>query len=158
LDWNDEEDGEWEKEKIDNPKCESVPGCGPWKPPLKNNPLYKGKWSAPLIDNPNYNGIWEAKQIPNPHYYHIERPQFEKIGRVGIEIWTMDDGIIFDNILITNNESFASEIRNQTWSKKIRVEKKIEDGESEKLPWIKVLKNPFLIKVQNVSNSYFTIL
>lgn len=36
-----------------NPKCEKV-GCGEWKPPVIDNPAYKGKWSAPLIDNPNF--------------------------------------------------------------------------------------------------------
>ena len=107
TDWNDEEDGEWEQEKIENPKCEDAPGCGPWKPPMKSNPAFKGKWSAPLIDNPNYSGNWEAKQIPNPNYYQATKPQFEKIERIGIEIWSMDDGIIFDNILITNNEKFC---------------------------------------------------
>lgn len=39
---------------LDNPKCESGPGCGEWKRPQIKNPKYKGKWYAPTIDNPNY--------------------------------------------------------------------------------------------------------
>ncbi len=54
ADWDEEEDGEWEAPKIKNPKCETAPGCGEWKRPLKPNPAYKGKWTAPLIDNPAY--------------------------------------------------------------------------------------------------------
>lgn len=36
-----------------NPACEEV-GCGDWKPPMIQNPAYKGKWKPDLIDNPNY--------------------------------------------------------------------------------------------------------
>lgn len=115
---------------------------------MKSNPVFKGKWSAPLIDNPSYNGKWEAKQIPNPDYYQATRPQFEKIGRIGIEIWSMDDSIIFDNILITNNETFATEIRSQTWSKKIKVEKQIEGKDDEETSIEKIIKNPSSFKVR----------
>ncbi|KAG0626308.1 hypothetical protein M758_2G118100, partial [Ceratodon purpureus] len=147
-DWNDEEDGEWEQEKIENPKCENAPGCGPWKPPMKNNPAFKGKWSAPLIENPNYSGIWEAKKIPNPDHYQATRPHFENIGRIGIEIWSMDESIIFDNILITNNESFASEIRMKTWDRKIKAEKQIEDdSDDEEGSLKKIIKNPSSMKI-----------
>jgi calnexin len=62
-DWDDEEDGEWEPAKIDNPKCEEAPGCGEWKRPTKRNPDYKGKWSAPLTDNPEYKGSWSPRKV-----------------------------------------------------------------------------------------------
>lgn len=52
-DWDEEEDGEWEPPKIQNPKCQD-PGCGEWKPAQIPNPAYKGKWSPELIDNPEY--------------------------------------------------------------------------------------------------------
>lgn len=54
CDRDEEMDGEWEAPQVPNPACETAPGCGVWKPPMINNPLYKGKWKAPLIDNPNY--------------------------------------------------------------------------------------------------------
>ena len=53
-DWDEEEDGEWEPQKVPNAKCAEGPGCGEWKRPMKPNPEYKGKWTAPLIDNPEY--------------------------------------------------------------------------------------------------------
>ncbi|KAI4343533.1 hypothetical protein L6164_010871 [Bauhinia variegata] len=132
-DWDDEEDGEWEAPKIDNPKCEAGPGCGEWKRPMKRNPAYKGKWHAPLIDNPNYKGIWKPREIPNPDYFELERPDFEPIAAIGIEIWTMQDGILFDNILIANDDKIAESYRETTWKPKFTIEKekqKAEESES----------------------------
>ncbi|KAK3183292.1 hypothetical protein Dsin_030578 [Dipteronia sinensis] len=128
-DWDDEEDGLWEAPKIDNPKCETSPGCGEWKKPTKKNPAYKGKWHAPLIDNPNYKGIWKPKDIPNPNYFELDKPDFEPIAAIGIEIWTMQDGILFDNILISKDEKVAESYRETTWKPKFEVEKEKQKAE-----------------------------
>ncbi|KAJ1386514.1 Concanavalin A-like lectin/glucanase domain superfamily [Sesbania bispinosa] len=128
-DWDDEEDGEWEAPKIDNPKCEAAPGCGEWKRPMKRNPAYKGKWSAPLIDNPNYKGIWKPQEIPNPEYFELEKPDFEPIAAIGIEIWTMQDGILFDNILIAKDDKIAESYRETTWKPKFTIEKEKQKAE-----------------------------
>ncbi|KAL6885623.1 hypothetical protein ACP4OV_010402 [Aristida adscensionis] len=128
-DWDDEEDGEWEAPRIDNPKCEIAPGCGEWKKPMKPNPAYKGKWHAPLIDNPNYKGIWKPREIPNPEYFELNKPDFDPIGAIGIEIWTMQDGILFDNILIANDEKVATSILHKTWKPKFTVEKEKEKAD-----------------------------
>ncbi|KAL1326703.1 hypothetical protein HN51_036826 [Arachis hypogaea] len=128
-DWDDEEDGEWEAPKIDNPKCDSAPGCGEWKRPMKKNPAYKGKWHAPLIDNPAYKGIWKPRDIPNPDYFELEKPDFEPIAAIGIEIWTMQDGILFDNILIANDGNVAASYRETTWKPKFNIEKKNQKEE-----------------------------
>lgn len=130
-DWDDEEDGEWEAPKIENPKCEDAPGCGVWKRPMKRNPAYKGKWHAPLIDNPNYKGIWKPQQIPNPAYFELDKPDFEPIAAIGIEIWTMQDGILFDNILIASDEKVAETYRQTTWKPKFEVEKEKQKAEEE---------------------------
>ncbi|PRQ16820.1 putative calreticulin/calnexin, concanavalin A-like lectin/glucanase domain-containing protein [Rosa chinensis] len=130
-DWDDEEDGEWEAPKIDNPKCVTAPGCGEWKRPMKRNPAYKGKWHAPLIDNPSYKGIWKPQEIPNPSFFELEKPNFEPIAAVGIEIWTMQDGILFDNILITKDEKVAQSYRETQWKPKFEVEKEKEKAEED---------------------------
>ncbi|XP_010044902.2 calnexin homolog [Eucalyptus grandis] len=130
-DWDDEEDGEWEAPKIDNPKCETAPGCGEWKRPTKSNPAYKGKWHAPLIDNPNYKGIWKPQEIPNPDYFELERPNFEPIAAIGIEIWTMQDGILFDNVLIASDEKVAESYRETAWKPKFEVEKEKQKEEDK---------------------------
>lgn len=129
-DWDDEEDGEWEAPKVSNPKCDEAPGCGEWTRPMKSNPDYKGKWYAPMIDNPNYKGIWKPQQIPNPEYFELEKPDLEPIAAIGIEIWTMQDGILFDNILITHDEKVAEEYRKNTWKAKFSNEKEEEDVDS----------------------------
>ncbi|OAY30593.1 calnexin homolog [Manihot esculenta] len=128
-DWDDEEDGEWEAPKVDNPKCETAPGCGEWKRPMKRNPAYKGKWHAPLIDNPNYKGIWKPQEIPNPSYFELEEPDFEPIAAVGIEIWTMQDGILFGNILIADDEKVAESLRLTKWKPKFDLEKEKQKAE-----------------------------
>ncbi|KAG6485590.1 hypothetical protein ZIOFF_054153 [Zingiber officinale] len=128
-DWDDEEDGEWEAPKVDNPKCEAAPGCGEWKRPMKRNPAYKGKWSAPLIDNPNYKGIWKPQEIDNPEYFELDKPNIEPIDAIGIEIWTMQDGILFDNILISTDEKVAESYRLETWKPKYDVEKEKQKAE-----------------------------
>ncbi|KAI4368553.1 hypothetical protein MLD38_017099 [Melastoma candidum] len=130
-DWDDEEDGEWEAPKIDNPKCEAAPGCGEWKRPMKRNPAYKGKWHAPLIDNPNYKGIWKPQEIPNPDYFELDKPDFEPISAIGIEIWTMQDGILFDNVLIASSEKIAESYREEAWKPKFQAEKEKQKEEEK---------------------------
>lgn len=138
-DWDEDEDGLWEAPKIDNPKCEEAPGCGEWKKPMKRNPAYKGKWHAALIDNPNYKGIWKPRDIDNPEYFELDKPDFEPIAAVGIEIWTMQDGILFDNILIATDEKVAESYRAEKWKPKFDIEKEKQkaedaaDGFSDKL-------------------------
>nr|GMC69031.1 calnexin homolog 1-like [Ipomoea batatas] len=130
-DWDDEEDGEWEAPKVDNPKCSEGPGCGEWKRPMKQNPAYKGKWHAPLIDNPSYKGIWKPREIPNPDYFELDKPNFEPIAAVGIEIWTMQDGILFDNVLIATDEKVAESYRQTAWKPKFDVEKEKQKAEED---------------------------
>lgn len=82
-DWDDAEDGEWEAPMIDNPK-------------------YKGKWEAPQIDNPAYKGKWYPKKIANPEYKG-DSYIYEDIGAVGFELWVVNSGSIYSNILITDS-------------------------------------------------------
>lgn len=95
--WDDEEDGQWE-------------------PPKRKNPEYKGEWVQKTIDNPDYKGIWKAPQIPNPEYehddmlYHYPDTKF-----VGFELWQVEAGSIFDNILITDDAGYAKTFAKQTW-------------------------------------------
>lgn len=139
-DWDDEEDGDWEPPKISNPKCADAPGCGEWKRPQKPNPDYKGKWSAPMIDNPAYKGVWKPRDIPNPDYYEDSEPlsHIGSVGAVAVEIWTMDEGYFFDNVVVSNSVQEAAEIRSKTWGPKHEVEeaaaaeKKAKEEEEEK--------------------------
>jgi calnexin len=136
-DWDSEEDGEWVAPTIANPKCSKVSGCGPWKRPMKKNPNYRGKWTAPLIDNPKYTGPWSPKKIANPEFYDEKNPgNMTPIGAIGFELWTMQNDIYFDNILVSDSIS-KSQLQawiKDTWEPKHSVEvelNKIEDAESE---------------------------
>ncbi len=128
-DWDDEEDGDWIPPQVPNPKCEEASGCGKWEPPTKKNPAYKGKWTAPFIDNPAYKGVWKPRVIKNPDYFEDKTPaNFEPMGAIGFEIWTMQSDITFDNIYIGHSQEDAAALRKETYD----VKKPIEEAEEAK--------------------------
>jgi len=130
-DWDDEEDGDWAAPSIPNPKCTEAPGCGKWQPPMIDNPLYKGKWTAPMIDNPAYKGEWKPQKITNPTYFHDDTPaNFQKMGAVGFELWSMQDGFVFDNIYIGFSERDADVLAKETWQVKYDMEKTEDPNEA----------------------------
>ncbi|GAB1601729.1 calnexin-like isoform X1 [Argonauta hians] len=131
ADWDEDMDGEWEAPLISNPKCADAPGCGEWKPGMIDNPKYKGKWRPPMIDNPSYQGIWKPRMIPNPDYFEDFNPyQMSSIGAVGLELWSMTDSIMFDNILITDNLATTTKWTEDTFTLKQAQEKSSISGKS----------------------------
>merc|ERR1712098_193474 len=70
------------------------------------NPEYQGEWVAPRIPNPDYKGPWEHPMIPNPDYVHDS----EIYAGVGIEIWQVKSGSIFDNIYVGNDVAHAKSV------------------------------------------------
>lgn len=94
-DWDDDMDGEWESPLIANPEY-----LGPWTPKKIPNPLYKGEWEHPEIDNPEY-------KVDNEIYAY-------DFGNVGIDVWQVKSGTIFDNILITDDIKEAEKIREES--------------------------------------------
>ena len=111
-DWDVDEDGEWEAPMVDNPDCSgAAKGCGQWKAPQVANPEYKGTWHAAKVDNPAYLGAWKPRQVDNPHYFEDATPYaMAPIGGIGIELWTMQSGILFDNIVLTGSPEVAARI------------------------------------------------
>lgn len=93
--------------------------------PFKPNPLYKGKWYASMIDNPAYKGEWAPRKIPNPAFFEDLTPvkSLKPIGGVGIELWTMTEDILFDNIYVGHSLEDAQALAAETWE----VKKKLED-------------------------------
>jgi hypothetical protein len=148
-DWDDEEDGEWVAPQIRksiffstsnfpymsnsnylaNPKCAKVSGCGPWKRPTKVNPAYKGKWYPPLVANPKYSGVWAPRKVANPDFFEDLKPsKFTKLSGVGIEIWTMQANILFDNFYVGYSLDDAFALADETW----KVRHDLEEAEEEK--------------------------
>ena len=109
-DWDTEEDGEWEAPMIPNPK-------------------FQGEWSPKRIPNPAYKGVWTPKQIPNPKYesddklYLIKKP----VAYVGIDVWQVKSGSIFDNIIVGDNLAEVDAIVDKTWKATKDAEKKAFD-------------------------------
>merc|ERR1712182_37780 len=107
-DWDDEDDGEWE-------------------PPLIDNPDFKGEWSAKKIDNPAYKGEWNPKQIPNPDYEEgVQLAAYESM-YVGFELWIVNNGTIFDNILVTDDLEYAKAQGEKLWRPTSKAEKEIKE-------------------------------
>jgi hypothetical protein len=131
--WDDEEDGDWIGPTVANPKCSSAPGCGEWKRPMKPNPAYRGKWYAPTIDNPEYKGEWAPRKIDNPGYFEDNEPvkSLEKIGGVGIELWTMTEDILFDNLYIGQSLQDAKKLAEETFEVKKKIEEDAKKAEQK---------------------------
>jgi len=114
-DWDDEDDGEWE-------------------PPLIDNPEFKGEWIAPKIPNPAYKGEWSPKQIANKDYEEgVQLAAYESM-HVGFELWIVNNGTIFDNILVTDDLDYAKAQGEKLW-------RPTADGEkAKKEEWDKLNK------------------
>jgi len=90
-DWDSDLDGTWEAPKIPNPE-------------------YKGVWHAKRISNPAYKGPWVHPQVPNPEYKpDATLYEFDSNAFIGLEIWQVKAGTIFDNFLVTDDLSLALE-------------------------------------------------
>jgi len=113
-DWDDEADGEWEA-------------------PLIDNPAYKGEWKAKRIPNPAYKGPWVHPEIDNPEYKpDSEIYAYDSFGFVGIDIWQVKSGSIFDNIIITDSVSEAESFLESTYKKNKDAEKAAFDAHEKK--------------------------
>jgi len=90
-DWDSDLDGEWEAPKVPNPD-------------------YRGPWRAKRINNPAYKGPWVHPQVPNPDYKaDATLYEFTNNGVLGIELWQVKAGSIFDNFLVTDDLDLALE-------------------------------------------------
>jgi len=131
--WDDSEDGEWIAPTVANPICVDAAGCGEWRRPFKANPDYKGKWYAPQIDNPAYKGPWAPRKIPNPSYFEDKAPirSLKRIGGIGIELWTMTEDILFDNIYVGHSAEFAKKLAAETFEIKKPLETAADKSETD---------------------------
>merc|ERR1711937_481892 len=118
-DWDDESDGEWEAPQIDNPE-------------------FKGEWKAKRIKNPAYKGVWAPKKIANPAFVDDQTiGQYGSFGWVGIDVWQVKSGTIFDNLLITDDVETAKAAADklkpfQEGEKKVEEDKAKEEKKDDK--------------------------
>merc|ERR1711990_466601 len=112
-DWDDESDGAWEAPQIDNPE-------------------FKGPWKAKRIKNPAYKGVWEAKMIDNPKFAADDKLySYPKFSTVGIDVWQVKSGTIFDNILLTDDVEYAKAHGEKTWKAGKDAEKAAKEKADE---------------------------
>jgi len=116
-DWDEEDDGEWEA-------------------PMIPNPDYKGPWRAERIPNPDYKGPWVHPKIANPDYVHEENVYLRgDLNFVGMEVWQVKSGTVFDNILVTDDKEEAKKRRDEildAMSGEEEAKKAFDEVEEEK--------------------------
>merc|ERR1712146_142762 len=60
---------------------------------------------AAMIDNPDYKGPWVHPMIANPEYADDETiGTYDDFGVIGIDIWQVKSGTIFDSIIIADDK------------------------------------------------------
>jgi len=113
-DWNDEEDGAWEPSQIPNPD-------------------YRGDFSQKMIPNPEYKGEWKPKEIPNPVFKEDKSVWiYPDFSAVGIDVWQVKSGTVFDDILITDSVAAAEKARKEEKKEETKEEAKEETKEEKK--------------------------
>lgn len=86
------------------------------------NPEFKGEWKPKMIPNPDYQGEWVHPKVANPEFKpDAELYAFESNAFVGLEVWQVKAGSIFDNIVVTDSVAEAEE-----WAKKAEETRKGE--------------------------------
>ncbi|XP_023390325.1 calreticulin-3 isoform X2 [Pteropus vampyrus] len=130
-DWEqDEEDKpqDWEKHFLD---------ASANKPSDWNSEL-DGDWQAPMLQKPPYQDglkpegidkdVWLHQKMKNTNYLtEYDLSEFENIGAIGLELWQVRSGTIFDNFLITDSEEYAENFGKATWGETKGPEREMDD-------------------------------
>merc|ERR1711998_529065 len=101
---------------------------GEWEAPMIDNPEYKGEWKAPMIDNPDYKGEWVHPMVANADYKPETYAKYPELTTVGFELWVVNKGSIFDNILVTDDADYAKAMAAKTFEKITKGEKDAKDA------------------------------
>ncbi|OAQ32726.1 Calreticulin-domain-containing protein [Linnemannia elongata AG-77] len=102
--WDEEFDGEWEAPEIDNPDFEV--------------------WEAKMIPNPAFKGEWKPAEIPNPDFQEYPSLAHYRIGGIGLDLWQVNSGSIFDDIVVTTDKEVADRYLGQ-WKENFAMEEKL---------------------------------
>ncbi|KAJ8372917.1 hypothetical protein AAFF_G00275670 [Aldrovandia affinis] len=129
---------DWEKpENVPDPDAKKPDDWdedmdGEWEPPMIPNLEYQGEWKPKQMDNPDYKGVWVHPEIDNPEYdADAEVYKFDSISVLGLDLWQVKSGTIFDNFLITDDEKAAEEFGKETWGVTKEPEKSMKEAEEE---------------------------
>ncbi|MED6208350.1 Calreticulin-3 [Stylosanthes scabra] len=95
------------------------PICLRFNLPVKQkikNPNYKGKWKTPWIDNPEFED--------DPDLYVLKPIKY-----VGIEVWQVKGGSVFDNVLIGDDPDYARQVVDEVFSNREIEKEAFEEAE-----------------------------
>ena len=57
-----------------------------------------------------FQGIWAPRKIDNPEFFEDSNPfAMKTIAAVGFELWSMQSDILFDNLIITDDQSILNQ-------------------------------------------------
>ncbi|KAJ3595342.1 hypothetical protein NHX12_004646 [Muraenolepis orangiensis] len=105
---------------------------GEWEPAVIPNPEYKGEWKPKQVDNPDYKGAWVHPEIDNPEYSDdAAMYKFDNIGVLGLDLWQVKSGTIFDNFQITDDLKEAEDFATETWGATKEPEKKMKQDQDD---------------------------
>merc|ERR1711915_320293 len=84
------------------------------------------------IDNPDYKGPWIHPEIDNPEYEADSTIyKYDDICTVGLDLWQVKSGTIFDNFLISDDPAEAKKIGEETWGATKDAAKKMKEAQDE---------------------------
>ncbi|KAF3834834.1 hypothetical protein F7725_027392 [Dissostichus mawsoni] len=129
------------KVKIDNKKVESGSLEEDWDvlppkkvkdPEAKKPEDWDDQEKVPDPEDQKPEGKWVHPEVDNPEYTaDSEIYKYDSIGVIGLDLWQVKSGTIFDNFLITNDPKLAEEVGNDMWGKTKDAEKKMKEGQEE---------------------------
>jgi len=99
-----------------------------------DNPEYKGEWKPRQIDNPAYKGAWVHPEIDNPEYNADDAKdlgKYDEFCKIGLDLWQVKSGTIFDNFLITDDPAEAKKSAEELWAVTKDGEKTMKDEQDE---------------------------
>ncbi|KAF5944148.1 hypothetical protein HYC85_018225 [Camellia sinensis] len=129
--WDEDEDGIWKPPKVPNPAYKGtmeaqvfkfnyflaflISTCFLKQQKIKN-PNYKGKWKIPWIDNPEFED--------DPDLYVLKPIQY-----VGIEVWQVKGGSVYDNVLICDDPAYAKQVVEEVFANREAEKEAFEEAE-----------------------------
>ena len=101
--WDDDDDGEWAA-------------------PSVANPAYRGAWTQASVPNPDYVGVWAPSRVPNPDFAP-QVAQYDDLGVLGIDIWTVQADTVFDNLWLGSSLDSARAFAEHTFAPYVQAER-----------------------------------
>merc|ERR1712037_599370 len=79
------------------------------------------------IENPAYIGEWNPKQIANKDFEEGVQLAAYDSAYIGYELWIVNNGTIFDNILVTDDIEYAKAQGEKLWKPTKEGEKDVKE-------------------------------